>query len=136
MPVAAENSRRGPARVGALICAKDLARLSAFYQTLLSMTLLHGDDEHHVLSSSDFQLIVHAMPPHIAATISIATPPQPREATAIKLFFSVNSLAEANTVVRELGGALFVQIYADPGFNAQNGYDLEGNIFHLREAFD
>lgn len=50
----------GPARAGALIYAKDLPCLSHFYQQLLAMQLLLADDEHHVLESADFQLIVHA----------------------------------------------------------------------------
>ena len=130
-----ENSKSGPARAGALIYAKSLARLSAFYQALLPMKLLHGDDEHHVLSSIDFQLIIHAIPPHIAATLSITTPP-PRENAAIKLFFTVASLVEAEATANRLGGMLIGQGYSGPGFTVRNGCDPEGNIFHLRETAD
>ncbi|HEY1091342.1 MAG TPA: VOC family protein [Burkholderiaceae bacterium] len=124
----------GPARAGALIYAKDLERLSAFYQQVLGMRLLHADAEHHVIESADMQLIVHAIPSHIASTFTIASPPEPREAQAIKLFFTVQSLASAADVASAHGGALFGQGYAGPGFKVRNGYDPEGNIFQVREA--
>lgn len=123
----------GPARAGALIYAKDLEQLSRFYQTLLSMTLLSADAEHHVIESADMQLIIHAIPPHIAAKFTIATPPVPREEQAIKLFFTAPSLSAAARVATSLGGSLFGQEYAGPGFKVRNGYDCEGNIFQVRE---
>ena len=123
----------GPARAGALIYAKDLNRLSQFYQALLSMRLLIADSEHHVIESADFQLVIHAIPAHVAATFEIATPPAPREEQAIKLFFTVMSLSDAATIAASLGGALIGQEYAGPGFNLRNGYDPEGNIFQVRE---
>lgn len=131
---AARGSMTGPARAGALIYAKDLQRLSGFYQQLLHMKLLTADSEHHVIASADMQLIIHAIPPHIAANFSIATPPLPREEQAIKLFFTVPSLSGAATVANSLGGALFGQEYLGPGFRVRNGYDPEGNIFQVRES--
>ncbi len=123
----------GPARAGALIYANDLPRLSHFYQQVLSMQRLLADDEHHVLESADFQLIVHAIPPHIAAGITLTEPPAPRENTAVKLFFSVPDLADAAATMARLGGRLFEPQWAGPGFAARNGCDPEGNIFQLRE---
>jgi predicted enzyme related to lactoylglutathione lyase len=123
----------GPARAGALVYAKDLPRLSTFYQRLLAMTPSVADAEHHVLESSDFQLVVHAIPPHIASTFTIASPPEPREDTAIKLFFSVDSLAAAAATAAALGGALFERGWSGPGFTVRDGIDPEGNVFQLRE---
>lgn len=123
----------GPAKAGALIYAKDLERLSNFYQTLLSMQLLSADAAHHVIESADFQLVIHAIPPHIADTFTIATPPVPREEQAIKLFFTVASLAHSEVVAASLGGALFGPEYAGPGFRVRNAYDPEGNILQVRE---
>lgn len=124
----------GPARAGAVIYAQDLNRLSRFYQQLLSMRLLNAHADHHVIESADFQLIIHAIPPHIAATFSIASPPEPREEQAIKLFFTVPSLADATTVAGTLGGAVFGHGFLGPGFAARNGNDPEGNIFQVRES--
>jgi predicted enzyme related to lactoylglutathione lyase len=123
----------GPARAGALIYALDPEALSGFYQQLLGMRLLHATDEIQVIESSDMQLLIHAIPAQVAATITIAKPPQPREEQAIKLFFTVPSLAEAEATARLLGGDLFGPRYAGPGFTVRNGYDPEGNIFQVRE---
>ena len=97
------------------------------------MRLLTSDAEHHVIESPDLQLVIHAIPAPIAATIVIATPPQPREEQAIKLFFSVPSLEAAERSAAALGGSLFGPQYDGPGFAVRNGCDLEGNIFQLRE---
>lgn len=123
----------GPARAGALIYTKDLLRVSQFYQQLLEMRPLLADASHHVLESADFQLIIHAIPAHIAATFSIASPPEPREETAIKLFFSIPKFATAQAIAQNLGGQLFAQEWSGPGFRVRNGCDPEGNIFQLRE---
>ena len=121
-----------PARAGALIYAKDLERLSAFYQALLGMKPLARDAQHHVLESGDMQLVIHAIPEHIARTFSIATPPELREEQAIKLFFTVQDLPGAEGVAAKLGGGVFGPAYPGPGFVARNAFDPEGNIFHLR----
>jgi predicted enzyme related to lactoylglutathione lyase len=123
----------GSAKAGALIYAKNLERVSTFYQQLLGMKLLTADAQHHVIESLDMQLIIHAIPPHIAASFDITTPPLPREEQAIKLFFTIASLAMAADVAASLGGALFGQEYARRGFTVRNGFDPEGNIFHVRE---
>lgn len=120
-------------RAGAVIYAKDLAKLSAFYQQLLSMQVLKADTQHEVLNSADFQLVLHAIPPHIAATITIPQPLAPREDAAIKLYFSVDSLADAKRLSESLGGAVFDNEWAGPGFRMRNGCDPEGNIFQLRQ---
>lgn len=124
------------ARAGALIYAKDLARLSDFYQSVLVMRLLVADGEHHVIESADFQLMIHAIPPHIASTFEIATPPDLREEQAIKLFFTVADLSAAEGTARLLGGGVFEKSIQGPGFVARNGHDPEGNIFQLRQNTD
>lgn len=123
----------GPARAGSLIYAKDLELLSTFYQQVLAMTVLHADSEHHVLESPDTQLIIHAIPPHIANTITVASPPIPRTEQSIKLFFSVQSLTQTANLAESIGGQLFGQEYPGPGFKVRNAYDPEGNIFQVRE---
>ncbi|MCV2367917.1 VOC family protein [Roseateles oligotrophus] len=124
----------GPARAGALIYAHSLDKLSAFYQQVLGMRLLHANAELQVIASTDFQLIIHALPAPVAATFSIAVPPAPREEQAIKLFFTVDSMEAAASRARSLGGDLFGPVYAGPGFQMRNAYDPEGNVFQLRET--
>ena len=124
----------GPARAGALIYAKDLEGLAAFYERLLPMTRAHASKELIVLESPDFQLLVHAIPPHIAPTVIIKSPPEKRQQTAIKLFFTVASLSEARATAAKLGGEVFPEQWEGPGFRVCNACDPEGNIFQVRES--
>lgn len=123
-----------PARAGIFIYAKDPDRLAAFYETVLGMTAAHRTDEMSVLRSPDLQLIVHAMPPHVAAQVVITTPPQLRDSAAIKFFATVESLAAAQDRAHALGGQVFTEQWRGPGFVVRNASDPEGNIFQLREA--
>jgi predicted enzyme related to lactoylglutathione lyase len=123
----------GPAQSGLFIYAKDLNRLSGFYESLLGMRRVHASEDLVVLDADAIQLIVHAIPPHIAATIHIASPPEHREDTALKFFFTVPSIASARQVAAGLGGEVLAEQWQGPGFRACNACDPEGNIFQLRE---
>jgi predicted enzyme related to lactoylglutathione lyase len=128
-----EESMPGPARTGVLFYAKDLARVSAFYETLLGARVVHADDEHRVLQSPDVQLIIHAIPARHADGIVVAVPPVPRDEQAIKPFFTVASLAAAGAVVAQCGGLVCGPVWPGPGMQVRNVCDPEGNIVHLRE---
>ena len=124
----------GPARAGLFIYAKDLARLAGFYETVLGMSRLHGSEELVVLETDDIQLVVHAMPPHVASKITITSPPQWRENIALKFFYTVPSIAAARSSAAALGGAVFEAQWQGPGFRVCNAGDPEGNIFQVREV--
>lgn len=124
----------GPARAGALIYAKDIGRLTHFYRTLLQMDILSQDDGFVVMENSDIQLLLHAIPGAIASGIQIAVPPRLREEGAIKLFFTVPSLAWAEAKAADLGGGLLSQQWSGPGFVLRNAFDPEGNVLQLRES--
>lgn len=91
------------ARTGVLIYAKQLDKVSSFYEQMLGASVLHADSEHKVLQSPDVQLIIHAIPPQFAEQITIAVPPVPREEQAIKPFFTVDCLATAERIAEEWG---------------------------------
>jgi predicted enzyme related to lactoylglutathione lyase len=124
----------GPARAGLFVYAKDPDRVAAFYAALGGMVELHRRDELIVLQSPDLQLLVHRIPPAIAAGIVIGSPPVRREDCALKFFFTVPSLEEARERAQALGGALFDERWPGPGFVACNAMDPEGNVLQLREA--
>ncbi|GAB1597091.1 VOC family protein [Lysobacter claricitrinus] len=124
----------GPARAGVFVYAKDLERVARFYENVLGMSRLHARDGIVVLESPDQQLLVHAIPERYAADIVIETPAVRREDTAIKFFFTVDSLDTAALVAAEGGGAIFDERWNGPGFVACNAMDPEGNVFQLREA--
>lgn len=122
----------GPARAGAVIYARHLEPLTAFYRELLGARQLHADAEYAVLQSADIQIVVHAIPAHIADSVQISTPPEIREQTAIKLFFTVPDITAANEVISRHGGIVQTQSWRGTGFVAFNGVDPEGNVFQLR----
>lgn len=123
----------GPAPAGLFIYAKTLATMAAFYETLLAMTRVHASDDLVVLQSPDLQLVLHAIPQHIADDIVIDVPPQLREDAALKFFFTVPSLDAARAMAPGLGGAVMVEAWRGGGFVACNAFDPEGNLFQLRE---
>lgn len=123
----------GPARAGALLYASHPPRVARFYDNLLGMKPLAASPQRIVLESPDFQLIIHALPPEVAPTVTVPNPVQPRQ-TALRLFFTVPSIAAARTLARQLGGDIAEQEFAGPGFVVCNAMDPEGNIFQVREA--
>ncbi len=123
----------GPARAGLFIYAKDLDCLVVFYESIAEMARLHQSDDLVVLESPDIQLLIHLIPPHIAANITIKSPPELRADTALKFFFTVPSLSEARVVAAGLGGKVFNERWQGPGFVVCNACDPEGNMFQVRE---
>lgn len=125
----------GPAPAGALIYARFLEPLTAFYRELLAARVVHADAEYAVLQSAAMQIVVHAMPSHIVDSVHVSSPPSVREHTAIKLFFSVPDITAAQEVIARHGGIAPPQSWRGKGFTAFNGVDPEGNVLQLR-VFD
>ena len=123
----------GPARAGALIYAREPGLLSHFYRTLLQMEIRSQSEQLIVLENCDIQLLVHAIPEPYIGQVVVTTPPALREQGAIKLFFTVPSLAWAEAKAADLGGGLLPQQWSGPGFVVRNAFDPEGNILQLRE---
>lgn len=123
----------GPARAGLFVYAKDAERVATFYAAVAGMVRLHETDELIVLESDDIQLLVHRIPAAIAARIVIASPPERRENSALKFFFTVASIEAARATAARLGGDVFDERWNGPGFVVCNACDPEGNIFQVRE---
>jgi predicted enzyme related to lactoylglutathione lyase len=122
-------------KVGAVIFAKNIRRVSEFYAGVLGFEIAHSEADHVVLESQAFQLVVHSIPEAIASSIKIESPPVTRTETPIKLVFFVPSLATSREVAAKLGGELnsperewrFQQsIVCD-------GHDPEGTVLQLRQ---
>ena len=124
----------GPARAGLFLYAKDSERISKFYESIAGMSTIHKTEDLTVLESPDIQLIVHKIPSQISRDIDITSPPQKRENTALKFFFTVPSLDSARTNARDLGGDVFNENWSGPGFVVCNAMDPEGNVFQVRES--
>lgn len=125
--------KTGPASAGLFLYAKDLEAVARFYESVLDMRRLHATSEIVVLHADGMQLVVHAIPAPIAATIHIQSPPEKRTETALKFFFTVPKLATASVLATALGGEVMAERWVGPGFIAANANDPEGNIFQIRE---
>ena len=124
-----------PSKAAAVLYAKDIARVGAFYAEVMSLTVAHAEEDHMVLESATFQLAIVAIPARIAATIEIATPPVRRSETPIKLVFPVASIDTARVAAARRGGELnpAEREWQYQGSRVCDGHDPEGNVMQCRE---
>jgi predicted transcriptional regulator YdeE/catechol 2,3-dioxygenase-like lactoylglutathione lyase family enzyme len=115
-----------PSRLArAMIYVKDINRMIDFYQNTLGLPIIESS---RISAYVEFEsgLALHGIPPSIAATIQITTPPQPREKSAVKLTFETSDLAATQARLRSLN----VPSIERP-WGATEWLDPEGNIFSL-----
>lgn len=120
---------------GAVLYAKNLALVQAFYQAVLSLEIEHAEKNHVVLVSPTFQLVVLKIPEPIASSIEIESPPRRRTETPIKLVFEVTSIAQARAVARLHNGELLPPEHEwnFHGYRVCDGQDPEGNVVQFRQ---
>lgn len=123
-------------RAGAVIFARDVARLAAFYARLVPMMPAGEEDGAVFLENDVLQLIIHPLPPGVAEQGAIATPRAPRWRSAVKLVLPVDSLARVRAQAAALGGGMkdAAAAFTCRDFRACDGHDPEGNIIQFREA--
>jgi predicted enzyme related to lactoylglutathione lyase len=122
--------------MGAVLYAKDLDRLVTFYSSVTGLAPQSIDKGFAVLGVAPAQLVIVRMPKGIADAIEIATPPEPREDTPIKLVFAVADIAYARDRAAELDGAVNTSAreWEFEGAKICDGFDPEGNVFQLRQT--
>lgn len=123
---------------GAVIYAKDIHRVSTFYEQVAGLTITHAEDDHVVLASDALQLVVVAVPARLAASIEVTVPPRVREDAAIKLVLPVVELATARRAAGSLGGQLHPaeHEWEFQGLRVCDGHDPEGNVVQFRQPMD
>ena len=124
-----------PIAAGAIVYAKDIARLAHFYAEVMALEIMHEAADHVVLESETLELVIVAIPEPTAARIVISSPPARREYTAFKLVFAVDSLVEARVVAAAAGGGVDApgKEWDFQGARVCDGFDPEGNVIQLRE---
>jgi predicted enzyme related to lactoylglutathione lyase len=122
-------------RPGAVLFAKDVPRVAAFYEGVAGLVVIRVESDHRVLAGEGLELVVHALPAAIAAAVHVDSPPQPRDEAALKLSLPVASLAAARSKAERLGGAVGSRDaeWQGPGYRACDGHDPEGNVVQFRE---
>ena len=86
--------------VRAVLFVKDLGKAAVFYVGALGMARVSGDDDHVILDSGGFELVLHRVPKQIADAIVITEPPIRRMWAATRLDFPVPSITQARALAR------------------------------------
>jgi predicted enzyme related to lactoylglutathione lyase len=123
------------ATAGAVLYAKNVERVAPFYIECCGLGITHSEDDHVVLESPSFQLVILAIPESLAGSIFVATPPVRRENTPIKLVFHVESIDAIRRVIASLGGEINPpeREWNYQGRRVCDGHDPEGNVVQFRE---
>jgi len=97
------------------------------------MTVFKTEIDHVVLEKNGFQLVIHKIPDEYASSISIPTPPNVRELSAIKLSLPVSSISNTRLLAAELGGCVYEpeREFDYDGILCCDGWDPDGNVFQV-----
>jgi predicted enzyme related to lactoylglutathione lyase len=122
--------------IGAVLYAKDLDRLVEFYSSVAGIEPEAIENGFATFGSGPSRFVIVRIPKRIADTIDIATPPEPREDTPLKLVFGVEDIAHARHRAAELGGGINAaeREWEFEGAKVCDGHDPEGNVFQLRRT--
>jgi predicted enzyme related to lactoylglutathione lyase len=118
-------------RPGAVVFTANHKRLAKFYEAMSGLPVSFSDDNHTVLASDTFELVIHSL----SGEPRVSDPPLAREDSYIKPFFPVTSLAEARAKAAALGGQLRPENeeWSARGFRACEAIDPDGNVIQFRE---
>jgi len=125
-------------RTGAVLFAKNVDQVAAFYSNVLGLIEANRADDHIVLESPGFQLVVHRIPPHGTPKLDGAVPPVRRANAPFKPVFFVPSLASIRVVAETHGGSM-EPADKEWSFNSVlvcDGMDPEGNVIQFREMHE
>ena len=121
-------------RTGAVLFARNLDQVARFYSVVLGLTEANRADDHILLESPGFQLVVHRITGG-AAPADITTPPARRATAAFKPVFFVPSISRLRGLAETHGGVLEStdQQGSFNGVTVCDGLDPEGNVIQFRE---
>jgi predicted enzyme related to lactoylglutathione lyase len=115
-----------------VIFSVDVARLAAFYTAVLGVTSEHDDWGGIRLIGDGVEIYVHPVPPEIAESIVIQSPPEPLEGAAIKPVFDVRSIDRAVDTALARGGVDMERAFSIDDLTMHDLLDPDGNVIQLR----
>jgi predicted enzyme related to lactoylglutathione lyase len=121
--------------VNLVIFAVDVNKVAAFYQAVIGVSPCPnpGDNKNDLrLCKENEEILIHSIPAHIAKTITVQSPPIPREDSAMKPIFDVESLTESLAQVSNNGVVVTATTFALDGLTRHDVLDPEGNVIQLR----
>ena len=121
-------------RTGAVLFAKNLDRVATFYSVVLGLTEANRADDHILLESPGFQLVVHRIGVGGSVAGEITEQPTLRATAAFKPVFFVPSIARLRGVAENYGGVMepVDQEWSFNGVTVCDGLDPEGNVIQFR----
>ena len=119
---------------GAVLFAGRLDQVAAFYANVLGLREANRDDDHILLESPGFQLVVHRIPAH-SADMEAAAPTARRARAVFKPVFFVESLATVRSIANAHQGNMEARDkeWSFNGTVVCDAMDPEGNVIQFRE---
>ena len=117
-----------------VVYAKDIAKVAAFYQRTLGLSVIEAEPKFVVVGDAHLEIAVVRMPGARARDTQILVPPQVREGTALKFSFLVDDFERVHREAVAAGGGT-KRVTAAWSWRGQihlDGYDPEGNIVQFR----
>jgi len=122
-------------RTGAVLFAKKVDEVAAFYASVLGLREANRDTDHILLESPGFQLVVHRLTEHMAKTVETSETPVRRASAAFKPVFFVSNLTSVRTEA-EVHGGIVEPKDKEWSFNGTvvcDALDPEGNVIQFRQ---
>jgi catechol 2,3-dioxygenase-like lactoylglutathione lyase family enzyme len=122
-------------RTGAVLFAKNLDRIATFYSAVLGLAEANRADDHILLESPGFQLVVHRIIGGGSAAGNLTGPAARRAAAAFKPVFFVPSISRLRGVAETHRGLMepAEREWIFDGVTVCDGLDPEGNVIQFRE---
>jgi len=115
-----------------VIFSVDVPRLGTFYESVLGLEPVVEKSGDIRLRSGQEELLIHSIPARIAKDVEVRVPPEPREGSAIKPVFNVDSPADSLAAVKLNGGVVTRRTFTLDGLTRHDVIDSDGNIIQLR----
>lgn len=122
-------------KTGAVLFVKNLTKVADFYEHVADLRRIHTAQDHVVLKSGSYELVVHALPPDVANSMDFDSPLTVREDCCLKLVFSIDNIAKARKSAVRLGGLLNGRDH-EWRYEREvvcDGCDPEGNVVQFRQ---
>ena len=126
----------GMPRASHVVYAKDLALMACFYEQTLELPRIEDGDSALILGDGVVEVVLVKIPDRIAASITMASPPEIREATPLKSSFQVDDLARVARAAVATGGGIrpIDSAWLWRGQRHLDGHDPEGNVVQFRQS--
>jgi catechol 2,3-dioxygenase-like lactoylglutathione lyase family enzyme len=118
-----------------VVYAQDVERVAAFYATVLGVDRATPQGRFALLVRGGVEVVVHEVPPQVAAQHPVTDPPERREDAAVKVTFPVDSIARVRAAAPALGAVVDGDRHGWSwrGTRRCDGHDPEGNVVQLSE---